>query len=658
MSTRFSNACSRRPRRSFRRLICAGAVALVWPTAAAIAQEEPPGAPRAAVDPVTRAVQGDPLTQLRISAISFQDPKHLGKALSGVIGAFLQRGRLREAMVDLSVIKDPVWRAHALLHFAAYHRDHDEAGTARDMVRRAERMARSAAGRAEKADILGRVSTRYAEYGDFGSARRVAQSIPSPALRLRQFAGIAELQARGPDRKRAPGAAESLRLAFETAKKGTFGAGERLSALLSIADTAVSLGFRKLAQEALEFGYGILAASRFKGSSATVATLTAEMVRVGARGRAMEIVRSLDNDIRHSYVLASVARAFADANSIEGAVPLFYLARQNADTIADGPVKSKLLTHIVAEQTRALRLADAFTTAGKIKPEKAQRKALFDMADILLERRRPLEALKLVDYLPDMGMRAQIFSSAARHYHRLGDGKRASELLLRSIQPTGTSADPKTLAVGAPMIFEALADMPKLPRRGDIFAGARRLLEAFPNTPAKVPVMTRVAAAEMRDGQKDAAERSLGMAWRIAWLNKEKDSFPQLLTDIAMAQLQTGELLLAFDTAARISEDSAVDVEELMGGLDVKSSSKAAALRSIAVAAARQSESQLALRAARTIADPDARAGTYREIALALPTEKNLQPAPSAPADPKPDRSFIAEQPQPRAPTAPANRGN
>ena len=625
-------------------------------TTVAVADDDRSGAAKAAVDPVTQAVQRDPLTQLRISAISFQDPKYLGEALSGVIGAFLQRGRLKESLVDLSVIKDPVWRAHALLHFAAYHRNHDEKDTARSLVQRAERAAAQGAGRPEAADILGMISTRYAEYGDFNSARRVALSIPAPMQRIGQLNEIARLQARTSDKPQRARAVDSLRLAFETAKKSPLNRSDRLAALLAVADASMTLGFRKVSRDVLEFGYGTLAAEQFRGNSEIVATLTAEMVRVGASGRAMEIVRSLNNDIRHSYVLASVARAFADANSIEGAVPLFYLARQSADALEEGPVKAKLLTHIVAEQTRALRLADAFTTAGKIKPDDAQRNALFAMADILLDRRRPLEALKLVDYLPDMGMRAQIFSSAARHYHRLGDRRRASDLLLRSVRPTGATVNPKSLAVGAPMIFEALVDMPKLPRREEIFAGARTLLEELPNAPAKVPVMTRIAKAEMKDGQEDAAERSLGMAWRIGWLNKEKESFPQLLTDIAMAQLETGELLLAFDTAARISEDSAVDMEALLGGPDQRSSSKADALRSIAVAAARQSESQLALRAARTISDPGARARAYREIALALPMDGQRPPGPSA-GGPNPDRSFIAEQPKPGAATTPEIRG-
>jgi hypothetical protein len=133
--------------------------------------------------------------------------------------------------------------------------------------------------------------------------------------------------------------------------------------------------------------------------------------------------------------------------------------------------------------------------------------------------------------------------------------------------------------------------------------------------------MTRIARAEMRAQEKDAAERSLGMAWRIAWFNKDKDVFPDLLSEIAMAQLNIGELLLAFDTAARISENTTADINELEALFANHESPKVKALTAISVAAARRGEGQLALRAARAILDPSGRAAAYRKIALAFPAE-------------------------------------
>ena len=571
------------------------------------------------LDPVTEVVQGDALTQIRIAAISFHDQKNLGQALSGVIGAFLKRDRLKDAMVDLSVIHDPVWRAYALLHFAEYHYGRGELSTVNSLLERADALANQLAARPEETDVLELVTQRQAEYGNFAAARRSAARIVPPFPRIQKFLDIAELQAGDPKKAVAAGAIESLRLAFDHTKKATIGREERLSTLLQIANTSLRLRQARLAREIYEFGYTILAKTPFDGNTPIIADFAAGMVRAGDRARAMEIIRAMKNDLRHGYALASVAQAFADTGGIEGAVPLFYLALQDADNLEDGPHKTGLLTHIIKAQTHAGRLADAFATAGKIKDKAAQRAALFAMGAILLEANKPLEAMKLIDYLPDMGMRAQIFTRAARFHYNAGDEKLAAELMLQAVKPTGTDSAPATLAAGIPLIFEAQIELGKSPSRDAVFAGAHKLLERIPNEPMKVPVMTRIARAEMKDGQKDAADRSLGMAWRIAWFNKDKPVFPMLLTDIAMAQLNIGELLLAFDTAARISDNPMDDIGELETMHKRRENPKAKALTAIAVAAAQQSEGQLALRAARAILSPTARASAYRQIALAFP---------------------------------------
>lgn len=573
------------------------------------------------VDPVTEVVQGDALTQIRISAISFRNPKNLGQALSGVIGAFLKRDRMKDAMVDLTVIHDPVWRANALLHFAEYHYGRGETDTAFALLQQADELTRKFPAQSDETTVLSQVSQRQAEYGNYAAARKTAARITGPEQRVAKFIELAELQGGDSNRKIAAGGAESFRLAFDEVKKATLGKEERLALLIQIANHAIALGYRDLAQQILEFGVTLDTPGPAGDRPPIIAQLAAGMVRAGARGRAMEIVRALKNDIRRGYALASVARGFAATGSIEGAVQLFYLAIQDADSQVNKQIKTRLLAHILNEQTHAGRLADAFNTAGKIKDPDAQQTALFGMAGILFENGKPLEALKIADYLPDPGMRAQVLGTAARFFVSQGDIKMAEELLQKAITPTGAKPDPGTLAIGLPLIFEAQLDMKKSAAGAKILAGARSLLELIPDEPAKVPVMTRIARAEMRAQEKDAAERSLGMAWRIAWFNKDKDVFPELLSEIAMAQLNIGELLLAFDTAARISENSAADINELEALFENHESPKVKTLTAIAVAAARLGEGQLALRAARAILDPSGRAAAYRRIALAFPAE-------------------------------------
>jgi hypothetical protein len=133
------------------------------------------------------------------------------------------------------------------------------------------------------------------------------------------------------------------------------------------------------------------------------------------------------------------------------------------------------------------------------------------------------------------------------------------------------------------------------------------------------------------------------MAWRIAWFNKDKETFPEMLREIAMAQLNIGELLLAFDTAARISESPVADVDALHGSSLRRENPKIEALTAVAIAAARRGEGQLALRAARTITDPGGRASAYRQIALAFPIQDQQAKlgkgsVPMKPLDPDPQR--------------------
>lgn len=632
MSIRFSIACSPTPETKRSTRLLAAAAALFALTAGvsvsadaqeAIAEQAAPddAAKPPVLDPVTEVVEGDALTQIRISAIAFQNPKDLGRALSGVIGAFLKRDRLTDAMVDLSVVHDPVWRAYALLHLAKYHYGRGEFSTAASLLHQADALTRKISAQSDETVVLKLISRRQAGYGDYSAARRTAARITGPKQRIAKFIELAETQAADSNRRTAAGGAESMRIAFEDAKKASLGKQERARLLLDIADRATALGYSKLARKMLDFCDSLHLHSTPGNGVPLIADLAAAMVRAGERGRAMEIVRSLKSDIRRGYALASVARAFAATGSIEGAVPLFYLAVQDADSHEEGAIKTGLLAHIVKEQTHAGRLADAFTTAGKITDPAAQQSALFAMAEILFGNGKPMEAVKIADYTPDPGMRAQILARAARYHIDRRDMKQAETLLLDAVSPTGATPNAATLATGLPLVFEALYAMKKGSARTKALATAHKLLELIPDDTAKVPVMTRIARAEMRGNDRDSADRSLGMAWRIAWLNKDMLIFPELLRNIAMAQLDIGELLLAFDTAARISENPITDINDLESLFDHRQNPKIKALTAVAVAAAQRGEGQLALRAARAILDPGGRAAAYREIALALPIQ-------------------------------------
>ena len=65
------------------------------------------------------------------------------------------------------------------------------------------------------------------------------------------------------------------------------------------------------------------------------------------------------------------------------------------------------------EQAKVGLLADAFQYAGIIRDRKPQALALLKMGKVLLKQKRYGEAIKLVDFIPYMGMRSQIFVPVA-----------------------------------------------------------------------------------------------------------------------------------------------------------------------------------------------------------------------------------------------------
>ena len=576
------------------------------------------------LDPVTQAVQRDILTQLRIAAIAFENPENQGEALSGIIGAFLKRNQEKDALVDFKVIQAPLWKARALIHFAEHSRRKRDMPKAKAILREAAALIDARLAVEDKGRTLKEISRRQAEYEDYASARRTALRIPNPNDRILQLSGLGALQSGSPSRERAAGATESFALAFQEAKKAPIGRIERVKLLIRIAE-AVTLSNRKpMAVKILDYAYAYLNARKAPEHDTLLSTISADFVDADNTVRAMSIVRALERDALRARTLASIARAIALNGSVDGAAPLFFLALQNMDAITDSFVRSELLIHIIEEQTRAGRLADAFTAIGRIEDKKAQQQVMFAMGMVLVENGKPKEAVKLVDYISDIGMRAQLYAHRARQLTQMGQRDDAGEMLLKALSRTGSKPEAATLMEALPLIHEVQAELGPTRTHKKVLERVQDLLRTIPDKPEKVPVMTRIARSEAIEGQYDAAERSLGLAWRIAWFNKEKDIFSALLHEIAAAQLDIGELLLAFDTAARIPDEAPEDPGEFMSEQDIRDNVKNKALTAVAVAAAVRGKGQLALRAARKIAHPTSRANAYNEIALALPTRAQI----------------------------------
>src|SRR3546814_88340 len=195
-----------------------------------------------------------------------------------------------------------------------------------------------------------------------------------------------------------------------------------------------------------------MARTDFQGRDEALADLAAAQIAAGNRVLAMNIVRGIKDDARRAMALASVAGALGRLGGIDSAVPLFDLALQEAKVISGVADRHPVLQHILEEQTRIGRLADAFNTAGLIRDRLSQARALLSMGKLLVESGKTVEAMKLVDFIPFVGLRAQIFIAVAR---KQGDAMEASALLARALESTGRDPEPAMLADGLGRVIDA-----------------------------------------------------------------------------------------------------------------------------------------------------------------------------------------------------------
>src|SRR3546814_1271514 len=122
-----------------------------------------------------------------------------------------------------------------------------------------------------------------------------------------------------------------------------------------------------------------MARTDFQGRDEALADLAAAQIAAGNRVLAMDIVRGIRDDARRAMALASVAGALGRLGGIDSAVPLFDLAVQQAKAISGVSDRYTVLRHILEEQTRVGRLADAFRTAGQIRDRLSQSRALLSL---------------------------------------------------------------------------------------------------------------------------------------------------------------------------------------------------------------------------------------------------------------------------------------
>ena len=580
------------------------------------------------VDPLTRAVEENPLTLIRIAALSLKEASHQGEALSGLVSALLARNRPDDAAIEMKAITDPLWRARALIHLASYQKRRGRPQIAKETLDKALALAGNKQIDRDGGATAMRITERYLDLEAFQAATSTSLLIPDKFQQIRLLLRIATRLRQAKMPVLATDSANVLKEAFKIAKSIKPTSKESISTILRIAELQIGADDRESARKSLAYLENILEERRFIGRDQLRADLAAALVLIDDPVAAQAIVRSTIDIGNKARAIASIARASAQKDNLEAAVSLFTLAYEQIETIKEKTLKHLALTHIIVEQAKVGLLADAFQYAGIIRDRKPQALALLKMGKVLLKQKRYGEAIKLVDFIPYMGMRSQIFVPVAIDTGLRGDREKASGFLTTALKKTRFKATPMELKKTLPMVIRAQAKAGAIDMNEALFKHVLERFDQLPDDPTKIHVLTNIAIAEAQSKRKTAALRALASAWRISWLNRKNPKYPIILTDLMKAQIEVGELLQAFDIAARVPDGPTPP--QKTGQLEASLNARNAALRRVAVAAATKGEQRLALRAAGRIRDVASRARVYGEIARAFPVkERKNEIAPS-----------------------------
>ena len=573
---------------------------------------------------IINPVSGDIDSALRLAALGLEEPKDQGAALVGLVEAALTRNNLKAARNEIKGFRDDIWRARALLLIADHQYKNGQLSSARENLQLAARGIRTNVPLRDNGEIFHTLVKRQAEIGDLAGALSTAKQVPDEVDRVRAMVEASIGHIESTDGLASAAVVKALTDAYTEVIKIDGRQSEVGQTLIDIGRAQANAKDDVGARETFNFARTSLLSAEFKERDDTLAALAAAQVLSGDRVQAMNIVRAIEDEARGSMALASVARALSETSDVDAARPLFRLAFEDAVKTVNEKSRNEILRHILLEQTRAGLFNETFTTAGSIKNREAQSRALLAMANVLIEADLYDEAIKLVDFIPYISMRAKIFVTLAIAAGHAGDPLEASSLLARAVEPTGAPVFQDELppvliriidaqvahqffrtnylpfAMGAPQTTRAL------------FLRVRELVDALPSIPNRVNLLTQLAAGEQKLISEESARKTISAAWQLAWTKKEEPEFAIAMADVVVAQITIGDLLEAFDTAVRIPT-----IYDANNGKNFIEPAYRA-LEAIALAAAKNGDGTFALRAINQIVDAPVRASALAAVAASL----------------------------------------
>ncbi len=601
---------------------------IITPITAINAQQNS-GNYNSALDAITEQVMNDAFIALRFAALSLEDDDEAGQALEGLVRAMLSRGEFTDALKEATRIDDNIWFARAMISISQNFMDNGDNGNAVEYLNRGLKRI-DINNISKQADQTRRaISIQHAIIGNLDGAKTAAKQINIALYRIDtiKLAAGAHQKVENYSQSSKIAAIKLLKYAYNEAKILNIKSQSIVNIFLDIGEAQASSGDINGAMKTYYFAYDLALSGERKGRFASYAKLASALTHINDTSMAMTILRKIDEGGDRSIALSSIAKSMSGSNKVDSSLPLFLLAIEQARDEKNLQRRYAIYAQIVNDQTTIGRLADAFTTAGLIKNDYIQSLALLRMGENLIAQNRLDDAYVLVDYIPFIGMRAKIFAATAVSKSLYFDEDEneekvnpviVSDYLMKGLKDTGYK-DPSLFHL--PQSLHNILTTQILHGNKEIdltlFERVEELAFTLNEPNKQVEALSYLAMAQAQRQMFELANKSISSAWRIAWQNKHEKIYADTLSKISQSQIKVGDILSAFDTAARISKPTDDKIlERAADGSFI--APRFDALTSVAAAAAQSGDNELAIRIAKQIRFPQAQAAALAAVAVAI----------------------------------------
>ena len=611
----------------------------------AFAQEFDPGADTAGAsdvinedgeDVVTSRLKNDPLLRLRLLSFELTDPEEAAQIQFGIVLSLIVRDNLDDAFEEASEISVAFWRAQALLEVATAFQSAEETFRASEIIDGILERVEPAILFQDNANLLERIADLRFRTRDIAGAISLTDLLPSAATRIQLLLRVVKSKIDDPDATRVErrtliASLTGLTLQVLSDNSPPRQKVEVLTAVSDIQSQAGDLvGARSTLRKAEEFVRREIdpdAAALLKSM------LVGPYIRASVTERAMNIAGTLPAGTVRARALVSAAREVAKAGNTTASLPIFTFAFDEASRIESLSERDDFLKLLVHTQTELDFLPEAYQTALAIADPRQRILALYEMSEVLLGLGRVDLAVRLADFVPQLSMRIRILSSVAISIAFSGRAGEARNLLLTSMTPTGRPIINELISGALDELSEAMLVLSEPSFDIIAFPRIHSLLNQIEDEATRVEALGKIAVIEERLGRHNEARNSVTRAVHSSYPMRDDPSFGSALLSVVRAQLSTGDLYAAFDTAEFITTSSELRPSDYLVDPNQISVLRANRVRKpdelarilIGTVAGRQGEVDLAIRAVRGIEDRSVRASAIGAVAVVVGAQDDVQ---------------------------------